>query len=596
DGLLDGTEVDGSGLLEIWGPTDPNNADTDGDSLLDGDEAGQDEPVTDDTDMDVFQSNPGISDPNNPDTDGDGYLDSEEDGYGTDPTTGVETKPVKDAFYGGGINCSTSGQPAGLASLLVLALVGLRRRAPAAAGALMVIGSSNALAQDGIDAHELHLAPQRGDVHSAFSVRTPTGVKQFDWYAAGVFEYAHTLLKLNQTYTDDTEGKQIALGRVGVFNIGGGFAFHERFYFEAGLPVVPFSVGLNGQNGFNVGDLRLSGAIQILTPKDDHGFGLAVAPWIDLPTGDETAFLGRNGVAGGGEVAGALRWSRLTIGTTLGVNFQPRINVQNLDGADQLRLGISVGVTPLERWGLTGELLASAPLSVNDVGGAGFPAETRLISRHVVVPGWTLLGGGALGITGGIGASDFRLFLGTAFAPNQDSDKVIDTFSIPTTLEVTTASPIGNIQGAKVQLTIGDQEKTLTMPAEGHMEDELQPGTAITGIATWEPCMTGSAKTDIQLGVNYLQIVMNRESRTQRWVALDADGTKLAGASVSYKDSVGNPCLPPTMTLDDGTGAQAVGIGSWTAVVSAAGYQDVELPVQVKDAVSEREVVMEKAE
>jgi hypothetical protein len=201
-----------------------------------------------------------------------------------------------------------------------------------------------------------------------------------------------------------------------------------------------------------------------IADKDDHGFGLAVAPWIDLPTGDETAFLGRNGVAGGGEVAGALRWDRLTVGSSVGVNFQPRIDVQNLDGSDQLRLGLSVGYTPLDRWGLTAELLASAALSKNDVAGTGFPAETRVITRHVLTSGLTLLGGGAVGISHGAGAANWRLFLGTSFGPTlKHGEQIIDTVAVPSTLEVTTASTFGIIDDAKVSLTVGEADQTLTL-------------------------------------------------------------------------------------------------------------------------------------
>lgn len=73
DGLPDGTEIAGSGVLTPWGPTDPLDADGDDDGLSDGLEA---------------TGNPSgagaaagrITDPNDPDSDGDGLWDGLEAG------------------------------------------------------------------------------------------------------------------------------------------------------------------------------------------------------------------------------------------------------------------------------------------------------------------------------------------------------------------------------------------------------------------------------------------------------------------------------------------------------------------------------------
>jgi hypothetical protein len=69
DGLLDGTEVNGTN------PTDPLDADSDDDDLLDGVEDANHNGALD----------PGETDPNNPDTDADGLSDGIEVDLGTDP-------------------------------------------------------------------------------------------------------------------------------------------------------------------------------------------------------------------------------------------------------------------------------------------------------------------------------------------------------------------------------------------------------------------------------------------------------------------------------------------------------------------------------
>ena len=95
DGIVDGIEdVNHNGTVDP-GETDPCNVDTDGDGIQDGTEIGLTEAdIGPDTDTGIFvpDSSPGINtDPLNPDTDGDGMDDGWEEYYGLNPT-------VDDAF------------------------------------------------------------------------------------------------------------------------------------------------------------------------------------------------------------------------------------------------------------------------------------------------------------------------------------------------------------------------------------------------------------------------------------------------------------------------------------------------------------------
>ena len=183
DGLSDGEEdADADGAVGLT-ETDPNDADTDGGGVNDGDEVdagldplagGDDVPVVDDdADDDGLTDDDEIAlgtDPNDADTDGDGLSDGEEvndtgtdpldpdtDGGGVndgdevdaglDPLAGGDDVPVVDddvpvvdddadtdaGFYSGGWGCASTGtpatSPAGLAlGALALAAVTRRRR------------------------------------------------------------------------------------------------------------------------------------------------------------------------------------------------------------------------------------------------------------------------------------------------------------------------------------------------------------------------------------------------------------------------------------------------------------------------------------
>lgn len=88
DGLSDSEEIDARG-------TDPNNPDTDGDGLTDGQEVGETltDPLNPDIDgdglTDIQEIGETLTDPRNPDTDGDGLTD----GLDPDPTL---AKPIRD--------------------------------------------------------------------------------------------------------------------------------------------------------------------------------------------------------------------------------------------------------------------------------------------------------------------------------------------------------------------------------------------------------------------------------------------------------------------------------------------------------------------
>lgn len=84
DGILDGAEeINFNGIIEI-GETDPCNSDTDGDGIQDGTELGYTVDTVNEqyTDLDIFipDADPvSKTDPTNPDSDNDGYLDGLED-------------------------------------------------------------------------------------------------------------------------------------------------------------------------------------------------------------------------------------------------------------------------------------------------------------------------------------------------------------------------------------------------------------------------------------------------------------------------------------------------------------------------------------
>jgi hypothetical protein len=164
DGILDGDEVYGLGVVQPWGPTDPTRADSDGDGFDDLTEAlgegallpwGATDPTANDTDLDALDdwaeavtlgTNPNNrdtdgdtladgaevmvgTDPTSPDTDGDGLLDGDEGSADSDGDGVVDAlDPLRIWLTGGALACSQSGPGAIPAVSLWLALAALRRR------------------------------------------------------------------------------------------------------------------------------------------------------------------------------------------------------------------------------------------------------------------------------------------------------------------------------------------------------------------------------------------------------------------------------------------------------------------------------------
>lgn len=277
-------------------------------------------------------------------------------------------------------------------------------------------------AQDGLDAHGMRIAPQRSDVHGGLSVRVPTGFQPGDWYAAMVFEYANDLVTLRQHFEDGTSSESLALGRAGFVDLAAGVAVHRRLQLDVSMPVSPFSTGLDGPNGFLVGDLRVGATVPVVELTGDHGLGVSLSPWVEIPTGSPEALFGNMGVGGGGELSAAVRSGRWTVGGSAGYAVRPDVQVKNLKGTDQVTGGLSMGFAPTETWGMTAELLGATSLAGD---GAVPPVEARLISRNHVGGGLSVLYGGAVGLTSGIGASDWRAFAGLSFSPPRKQDEAI---------------------------------------------------------------------------------------------------------------------------------------------------------------------------
>ena len=109
-------------------------------------------------------------------------------------------------------------------------------------------------------------------------------------------------------------------------------AAHDHLRFSASAPFYGFSVDQNGDfQGPTIGDTRLSAVGLIFRPEHittGGGFGLGLEAHIDLPSGAEARFLGRDGdagccagIGGGGGVIATYEVEWFTLSGNVGTQF-----------------------------------------------------------------------------------------------------------------------------------------------------------------------------------------------------------------------------------------------------------------------------------
>jgi outer membrane protein OmpA-like peptidoglycan-associated protein len=291
---------------------------------------------------------------------------------------------------------------------------------------LLALVSGTAFAQDappvptfdrGFDAHGFVLAAHDADVRDGLVLQRPGALTAGHVFAGGVFEYAKSPLVL---VDPDTDTRQVILDNIVAANVSVGGVLHERVRLDARVPLFFTSTGPDGGQGVGLGDIRLTGMGSILLPQDTGGWGLAVVPWIDLPSGVDQEYLGQRAVAGGGVLAATKEWSKVTATANVGAQLNPAVSVRNLQNADAVIAGLGGVYSVRTDTGIGLEVKGAVPITPSDVRGSGSPWEALASVRHVRDNGAFLTGGFATALTSGAGAAAFRVFLGGGFGRKLD--------------------------------------------------------------------------------------------------------------------------------------------------------------------------------
>jgi len=456
------------------------------------------------------------------------------------------------------------------------------------------------------DAHHLHLAAFDGDLRDPLLVQRPGLLHQWDWFAGGVLEYANAPLV---RYQETSSGvfRTVILDNLVTLNVSAGVSFHERFRLDVAFPVYFASFDSQGEyQGFDFGDIRLTGMVPILMPNDDdEGFGLGVVGRFDIPSGAKRDFLGNRTVSGGLDVA--LTYAHrggFTLSASGGLQFYPKINLDNLFGSDTFRGGIGVGYKVHKTTSLNLESVVEAALKKNEEPRTSSPVEMLLTLRHRRSGGGHLLAGGSIGLTEGAGAARFRLFLGGGFGKikdppikDMDLDGILDAVdACPTEPETVNGykdedgcpDQLGSLDirvlyqgkpvpGAEITLSKAESDDVERMLSEltPRHKDELMPGLEFFGRATLGGCLMGNGQTVIKEGENKLDIPL-QATRGAKVVyeLVDPKGNPVKDAVATWKTTT-EGCVEPTGYVIGPTGRSEhpIGAGTHAVFIDAPGFR-----------------------
>ncbi len=467
---------------------------------------------------------------------------------------------------------------------------------------LLLLVPAVAHAQDGFDAHGFNLAAFDGDVRDPLTVQRPGRMEPGDWFASGLLEFANNPLVFVVT---DLQGQvveeQQALDDLFVLNTSFGWALVDRLRVDAAVPLYLTSSGLDGAQGVGVGDARLSAMFVAISPdSDERGLGVGLIPYLDLPLGAPGEFLGQGSVAGGAKAAATYEVEHFTLTGEIGAYFARKLALSNLVATDTLTTGLGIGYNVDETLGFTLETHLESPFDANAEPGTASPSEVLLSMRKSAESGPHFLLGGAMAVSRGASAADYRVFLGGGFGrrgpggpDDTDLDGILDPADAcvtdpetvnaykdedgcpdgPGKLDVVVLRDGKPVPGAALTVAQAGGDVLDTTTTDQPYTTETWPDRVWEAHATLGDCLAGTSRITTVEGVNLVQVDLKPDLAAQITVEVrDPKGAPIDAAVVKFSAQP-DGCSPTEPTQGSGGKADArVGAGAHEIQVSAPGY------------------------
>lgn len=168
------------------------------------------------------------------------------------------------------------------------------------------------------------------------------------------------------------------------------------------------------------GDLRLRTRGRVFGPGWDDGIGLAIALDATAPTGNGDVYVGADGVTVAPRLILDLRYEALWVALNQGFLFRPTETFgENASIGNAVTFGVAAELEVMRGMLLvTADVFGRTPL--DDIAEqVDTPVEALLGAKLVTTASVTVLAAAGSGIVGGVGAPDFRMLFGIAYAPRE---------------------------------------------------------------------------------------------------------------------------------------------------------------------------------
>ena len=245
------------------------------------------------------------------------------------------------------------------------------------------------------------------------------------WYAGLGLVYADDPL----VFVDQAGNETTIVASQTSARVQAGYNFSGKVRLDVDLPTYP-AVNVDGAGQVALGDIRL-GALVPLVAYDGDGVGVAVTPYVDLPTGTEAAYVTGGGPGGGviasvGGQAGKVGWV-VDAGVDLGraATLGTTTTGSGLDAG----AGLSYRVASPFVLGVEVDQIVNLTESTSR---AGNPLEGHVYGTYGECGGFYATGALGTGIVAGVGSPDLRVaaVLGWRAAecgpPDADGDGITD--------------------------------------------------------------------------------------------------------------------------------------------------------------------------
>ena len=519
-------------------------------------------------------------------------------------------------FTGGSCNFLPTN-PGLLAGLIGLAALARRRRRAGLLSLGMLIPGT-AAAQDGAQSLDAQRYRPAQDGQRFFVVNDTQVGPAFQPGGGVVFNYADDPFVYR--YSDGRDEVKL-LETVGTANVLAWMTL-PRVRIGLDLPLLTLSTGYRVDGFRLVGDARIMATGELIQ-RGDSGLGLGVSGWMDLPTGNEEAWLGEAGTTGGGALGVSYATGQLLAAANLGASTGTGSQfLDDLEWGKHLSWSAGLSYRVVPSIDVSAELSGEHLLGQDAPGTS--PAElTAGLRYHLQELPLIFSVGGGTGITSGIGAPDFRVIGGLVWAPahnssakpvggDRDRDTIADEVDLcPDQAEdfngVDDADgcPDGNLTPTRIRVM--DGQGNLIADAVVALESGPETGSYTLGsgelmrsLPAGEYSLKTTAKNHTQ-DQSMLQIPEGRtHAQDVRLEKLLSPGTVI----VSAKTSDGLPVPVNVRVLGqtprrvpataDGVTQLKLPPGTYSLVLSADGFRNVEKTVAIDEAGSATvEVVME---